>query len=243
MLKIKKLQKIGFLLLFLSSCSPSSNDTFNASSLIDPEYEFSSYLLYCNLKDDSLLINLESFLLNYSKNNKDHNLEILLPNNQNIKDFILILNESVNQNSFQDFIKSLSENNFDRIAECTFDTDKLNGLTILKLEQTDIENSKNISEVLKCQYNSNYNYGTFKLTLDKFKNYTKSLKINYESLYLEPNDHLQYFIWINKFNSDNYVNEILNNWINTSESKSIKDEFLENASCIESNYYNSFELN
>ena len=69
------------------------------------------------------------------------------------------------------------------------------------------------------------------------------LKIPYQISYLQADNNLSEFTWINNFYSENYAEEITELWINTMEAKEIKDEFLQNAQCIESNLYNSFTIN
>ena len=106
-----------------------------------------------------------------------------------------------------------------------------------------IEALSYISEILSCDYNEGYNYGTFKIAIDRFSNQISSLKLPYQALYLQDEISANSFVWINNFYTDDYSKEITNLWINTIEAKEIKDEFLMNAQCIESNVYNSFAIN
>ena len=69
------------------------------------------------------------------------------------------------------------------------------------------------------------------------------LKIPYQISYLQADNNLSEFTWINNFYSKNYTEEITELWINTMEAREIKDEFLQNAQCIEANLYNSFTIN
>ena len=41
---------------------------------------------------------------------------------------------------------------------------------------------------------------------------------------------------------ENYEKILIDNWIEGEEALEIKDEFIENASCIESNVYKSYQL-
>jgi hypothetical protein len=70
-----------------------------------------------------------------------------------------------------------------------------------------------------------------------------SLKIPYQILYLQDELVADNFIWINNFYSEDYSKKINDFWINTSEAREIKNEFLNNAQCIESNIYYSFAVN
>ena len=70
-----------------------------------------------------------------------------------------------------------------------------------------------------------------------------SLKVPYSVLYLQDANSPDRFIWINNFYKEDYSEEITDLWIGTVEAKEIKDEFQENAECIESDIYNSFKIN
>ena len=55
---------------------------------------------------------------------------------------------------------------------------------INKVNKIDINNPDYVSEILRCEYNEGYNYGTFRIAIDRFALEIKSLDISYEALYL-----------------------------------------------------------
>ena len=64
---MKIFSKYFFIILFLNGCSSEADLSFKANSLIVPDYKFSTFLIECNLKDNSNLLSLESFLSNLIK--------------------------------------------------------------------------------------------------------------------------------------------------------------------------------
>tara|TARA_B100001059_G_scaffold235086_1_gene279619 strand:- start:1059 stop:1790 length:732 start_codon:yes stop_codon:yes gene_type:complete len=232
--------------LFLNACSSDLDNSFEANTLIVPDFVSSNHLIECNLKDNINLLSLESFMSNLVKNKfyKDNNfsLRVYLPKTDFVNKFILDIQNNSNEDFFSSFINDLSIKGFDEIASCNFNTPKLDGFVLF--DNRKIENQPLITiEILSCSYNDGYNFGTFKLALDRFSNEMSLKKIPYGAVYLQDNNSLDKFIWINNFYSDDYSNEITNLWINTNEAKEIRDEFLENAQCIKSDIYNSYAIN
>jgi hypothetical protein len=238
--------KYLLIILFLNTCSSDFDNSFEANSLITPNFTFSNHLIDCNLKENSNLLNLESFLSNLVKDKfyKDNNfsLRAYFPKTDYVDKFILDIQNHSYDDIFSSFINDLSIQGFDEIASCNFNTPKLDGLSLFDNNGKD-KPPLITSEILSCSYNDGYNFGTFKLAIDRFLNEMSSIKIPYKALYLQDQNSSDKFIWINNFYSDDYSNEITNLWINTNEAKEIKGEFLENAQCIKSNIYNSYAIN
>ena len=243
---MKKPFKYSFFLLFLFSCSSDLDQSIEANLLIAPDYNFSNYLIECELKESANLLNLESFLSILIKDDfyNDNNFEIkaYFPKTDYVDKFIFNIQNSTEVNIYNSFINDLSQKGFDKIALCNFNTDKLKGISLFDSELTSNKSSIT-SEILSCNYNDGYNYGTFKLAIDRFLNHMSLLKIPYQISYLQADNNSSEFTWINNFYSENYTEEITELWINTKEAREIKDEFLQNAQCIESNLYNSFTIN
>ncbi|GIS25292.1 MAG: hypothetical protein CM15mP126_5350 [Gammaproteobacteria bacterium] len=83
-----------------------------------------------------------------------------------------------------DFIKTLSKKGFDKIAVCKFNSNKLTSFNefSIDLNLSDIE----FSEILRCEYNTDYNYGNFRISIKKFPlDQMRSLKIPYELNYIQ----------------------------------------------------------
>ena len=75
------------LFLFLVSCNNKEDDSISLNSLIVPEYTYTQDFFYCDLKESSSLINLESFLSSLvAKYQKElsifNNIDILFPEAQ-----------------------------------------------------------------------------------------------------------------------------------------------------------------
>ena len=64
----------------------------------------------------------------------------------------------------------------------------------------------------------------------------------YEALYMESNQSSEDFIWINNYYSKDFSNQISAEWLNNTEAIDIKDEFLENAKCVNAKLYDVFEI-
>ena len=101
---------------------------------------------------------------------------------------------------------------------------------------------KYINELLKCEYNQGFNFGTFRIAIDRFSNEMNSLKIPYEAIYIQNDKSISSFIWINNFYTKDFSDVISSDWINNTEANEIKQEFLENAKCIEAKMYDAFLL-
>ena len=96
-------------------------------------------------------------------------------------------------------------------------------------------------EILRCKYNENYNYGTFKIAIDRFINQIHSLDLAYSLSYINSAADNN-FIWINEFYDKDYQNVFLERWVNIKDATEIKNEFIENASCLDSRSYKKYIL-
>ena len=69
----------------------------------------------------------------------------------------------------------------------------------------------------------------------------KSLKIPYSSSYIQTKSNFD-FLWINSFYEKNYTETLSKQWIILNDSDEIKDEFIANATCVDSNLYKAYKL-
>ena len=234
-------------IIIISGCSNVLDDNFEGSTLISPKYTFSNYLIQCTLKENENLLSLESFLSSLIKDQSYKNNKFLLrayfPKSESVNKFILNIQNNSNEDMYPFFINDISLKGFDKVASCNFNTNVMQTALLIDSNLKNTEALSYISEILSCDYNEGYNYGTFKIAIDRFSNQISSLKLPYQALYLQDEISANSFVWINNFYTDDYSKEITNLWINTIEAKEIKDEFLMNAQCIESNVYNSFAIN
>jgi len=243
---MNQIYKFVVLLFLFQGCTKDTDQSFQASSLIKPKFNFSNYLIECNLKEEANLLSLENFFSIlvkdsfYTDNNFD--LYVYFPKTSYVNKFIINIQNNTNEDTYSPFIKDLSFKGFDKIAFCDFNSNKLSGVTLLNYKNLD-EVSFNTTEILHCDYKMGFNYGTFSVAIDRFLNQMTSLNIPYSVLYLQDNNSLDSFIWINNFYKEDYSKEITERWVNTAEAIDIKDEFLQNAECIESDIYNSFLIN
>lgn len=243
------LKKIYFLpfFLILVSCNNQETNSVSLNSLINPEYSFTQDFFYCNLDDSSSLINLESFLSSFVSNYENElknllNVNILFPDNTgDIKSFILSIRSNKNPQDVKRLIDLLEIEEFDNISTCTFSIRQLSGLDMISSLKNDDNEFINI-EILRCNYNKNYNYGTFRIAIDRFINAVERLKLSYSSSYINSSDLYNEFIWINSFPMNDYEEFLKKTWIIGDESKAIKDEFNENTTCLDSKKYKSYRL-
>ena len=105
-----------------------------------------------------------------------------------------------------------------------------------------VDNDYTFIEILRCEYNSDSNYGTFKIAIDRFVNKIGTLNIPYSLSYVEDKTTSRGFIWINYFYSEDYKDFLSTNWINEIDSSEIKEEFVTNAVCSDSRGYRAFKL-
>ena len=231
-------------LIFLMSCSPKVEEGIKANLLISPEFQFSYQFFECELKQDYNLLYLESFLSKLIKDNSmvkenEFDINIFFPKSNYVNKFIINLQNYSDKDIYTEFISMLSKMGFDEIASCVFDKNNLNGIQLLDFDNN-VDKSSYTAEILRCSYNKEYNYGTFRVAIDRFVNKINSIGIPYKAIYLEDDLSKSSFLWINNFYVKDYSKEISEKWINDSDSKEIKDEFIENARCIDAKIYDAF---
>mgnify|MGYP001198737586 CR=1 FL=1 len=235
------------LMTILSSCTNDKDDnSLSLSSLLEPNFTFNQDFFNCSLNTSSSLIKLESFMSNVVdeyKTNKLSELEVslLFPDGkESIKDFIISIKSKEDRLSSLNLVNYLRDNGFENVASCGFSIYQKNALDIVSYIDVDIADLSYI-EILRCEYNEGYNYGTFKISLDRFVNKMNLLKIPYSLTYIAETDKNN-FMWINTFYDDNYEDSLVSSWINSKDALEIKEEFGINAACIDSKSYKSYKL-
>jgi len=236
--------KSFLIIIFIFSCSSEVDKGIEANLLISPDYNFSIEFFECNLNAGYTLLNLESFLSDLtrnekSKNNDVYDLEVFFPKSNYVNEFILNLKTYRNDNTYNNFINELSAKGFDEIARCKFDNNNYQGKLLIDYKT---KQQKYNNEILRCNYNDGFNFGTFRVAIDRFINQIQSLNIPYDAIYIQSNGSPRSFIWINNFYSNEPVDVILSDWLDNAEAKDIKEEFLENAKCINADMHDVFVL-
>ncbi len=231
----------------MTSCgSKDSNDEIKLSSLIQPNFSFTYDLIECELNKNSSLLDLEFF---FSKNIDKYKaitdgkirLSILFPENKiNVSGFIIAIKSNTDYGNLETFISQIQRDQFNDIALCKFIINQNKGFNILEYK-----NNSNLDyefvEILTCQYKEGYNYGSFEITINRFLNYIQKLDIPYSLNYVNKSKNNE-FIWINSFHNNDYKKILIDSWVMENEAIEIKDEFIENASCIESDTFKSYHL-
>ena len=236
--------KSFLIIIFIFSCSSEVDKGIEANLLISPDYNFSIEFFECNLNEGYTLLNLESFLSDLtrnekSKNNDVYDLEVFFPKSNYVNEFILNLKTYRNDNTYNNFINELSAKGFDEIARCKFDKNNYQGKLLIDYKTNQ---QKYNNEILRCNYNDGFNFGTFRVAIDRFINQIQSLNIPYDAIYIQSDGSPRSFIWINNFYSNEPADAILSDWLDNAEAKDIKEEFLENAKCINADMHDVFVL-
>ena len=236
--------KSFLIIIFIFSCSSEVDKGIEANLLISPDYNFSIEFFECNINEGYTLLNLESFLSDLtrnekSKNNDVYDLEVFFPKSNYVNEFILNLKTYRNDNTYNNFINELSAKGFDEIARCKFDKNNYQGKLLIDYKT---KQQKYNNEILRCNYNDGFNFGTFRVAIDRFINQIQSLNIPYDAIYIQSDGSPRSFIWINNFYSNEPADVILSDWLDNAEAKDIKEEFLENAKCINADMHDVFVL-
>ena len=236
--------KSFLIIIFIFSCSSEVDKGIEANLLISPDYNFSIEFFECNLNAGYTLLNLESFLSDLtrnekSKNNDVYDLEVFFPKSNYVNEFMLNLKTYKNDNTYNNFINELSAKGFDEIARCKFDKNNYQGKLLIDYKT---KQQKYNNEILRCNYNDGFNFGTFRVAIDRFINQIQSLNIPYDAIYIQSDGSTRSFIWINNFYSNEPADVILSDWLDNAEAKDIKEEFLENAKCINADIHDVFVL-
>ena len=243
-------KSIYFLLIIILLNACGSHDDSNSSTLstlIKPNFTYKQDFFNCNLNNNISLINLESFfskVVEEYKINKSQNFNfsILFPKaSEEVSSFIISISSNGNHLEVLKFIEKLEEYKFDDVASCTFSIHQRNALDLININDN-IDKDFTFIEILRCKYNDDSNYGTFKIAIDRFVNKISTLNTPYSLSYVEDKMTYNGFIWINHFHSDDYKNFLSRNWINEIDSSEIKEEFLTNAVCSDSRAYKAFKL-
>jgi len=231
---------------FLFSCSKNIDNNIEINQLIIPDYNFSNYFFDCNLNDGSSLLKLESFLSGFIKNDlfknkSSYSLKVFFPENDFVKKFKISIKNNTTNDIFTDVINELSQSGFDAIASCNFNSNLFNGLSLYNYTDKK-QNTSNNAEILRCSYKPGFNYGTFRISLDRFISKMNQLKIQYGIDYFQDELNSDEFIWINYFYQEDFKNNISTQWLNDPDSTEIKNEFLDNAECIDAITYRFFQI-
>lgn len=241
----------SILMIGIMSCGQDTLKENKVSSLIKPNFSYNYDLFKCTLNKNYSLIGLETF---FSKNiNKymslaqTENLKVsmLFPdkNNSDVENFAISISSKNNYAGLKNFIDTIKKDGLLDIASCDFSINMNNALEILTNNNNEFNNNQYINiEMLICEYNADYNYGTFKVSIDRFLQNVKKIKTNYAISYIEDKDNSNQFTWINKFFNNDYQDKLVNNWLSNVDASDIQKEFSENASCISSENFKLYQL-
>ena len=230
----------------LVACGNEKIQTKSLNSLISPNYSFNQDFFYCDLNKNMSLLNLESFLSKFVSDNVNDfsnilDINILFPDKtQEVTEFVFSVRSNQNSKEVLDFVNLLDMDDFNKIASCNYAIQQFDATDLIQSESEATNNFLNV-EILRCTYNPGYNFGTFRISIDRFVNAVGRLKLPYSLSYINLKKNNS-FIWINSFNINNQEEFLEKNWISDDESKAIKDEFNENATCLDSKKYKSYEL-
>ena len=230
----------------LVACGNEKIQTKSLNSLISPNYSFNQDFFYCDLNKNMSLLNLESFLSKFVSDNVNDfssilDINILFPDEtQEVTEFVFSVRSNQNSKEVSDFVNLLDMDDFNKIASCNYAIQQFDATDLIQSESEATNDFLNV-EILRCTYNPGYNFGTFRISIDRFVNEVGRLKLPYSLSYINLKKNNS-FIWINSFNINNQEELLEKNWISDDESKAIKDEFNENATCLDSKKYKSYEL-
>lgn len=230
----------------LVACGNEKIQTKSLNSLISPNYSFNQDFFYCDLNKNMSLLNLESFLSKFVSDNVNDfsnilDINILFPDKtQEVTKFVFSVRSNQNSKEVSDFVNLLDMDDFNKIASCNYAIQQFDATDLIQSESEATNDFLNV-EILRCTYNPGYNFGTFRISIDRFVNAVGRLKLPYSLSYINLKKNNS-FIWINSFNINNQEELLEKNWISDDESKAIKDEFNENATCLDSKKYKSYEL-
>lgn len=230
----------------LVACGNEKIQTKSLNSLISPNYSFNQDFFYCDLNKNMSLLNLESFLSKFVSDNVNNfsnilDINILFPDKtQEVTEFVFSVRSNQNSKEVSDFVNLLDMDDFNKIASCNYAIQQFSATDLIQSESEATNDFLNV-EILRCTYNPGYNFGTFRISIDRFVNAVGRLKLPYSLSYINLKKNNS-FIWINSFNINNQEEFLEKNWISDDESKAIKDEFNENATCLDSKKYKSYEL-
>ena len=234
-------------LFIIISCGDSSTETNSSlSALIQPEFTYSQDFFDCSINSEYSLINLESFFSSfvdgYKKKDNGLKVSVLFPDKVDvIKKFIISVISDNNPQAVSSFVEDLAAKGFSDIASCSFSIYQMKGFDIVAKKIKPISDYVFI-EMLRCKYNEGYNFGTFKISIERFLNQINALDIPYTLSYIKNKDSDNDFLWINSFYGINFKDRLSNNWIKSKDSIEIQDEFNSNSSCIDSKSYKSYQL-
>ena len=232
----------------ITSCGNSSTETNKSlSSLIQPEFTYSQDFFDCTINSEYSLINLESFFSSFvdgykKKDDSAIKVSVLFPDKVDvIKKFIISVISDNNPQAVSGFVEDIAVKGFSDIASCSFSIYQMKGFDIVAKKIKPISDYVFI-EMLRCNYNEGYNFGTFKISIERFLNQINALDIPYSLSYIKNKDSNNDFLWINSFYDIDFRDQLSNNWIKSKDSIEIQDEFNSNSSCIDSKSYKSYQL-
>lgn len=209
----------------LVACGNEKIQTKSLNSLISPNYSFNQDFFYCDLNKNMSLLNLESFLSKFVSDNVNDfynilDINILFPDEtQEVTEFVFSVRSNQNSKEVSDFVNLLDMDDFNKIASCNYAIQQLDATDLIQSESEATNDFLNV-EILRCTYNPGYNFGTFRISIDRFVNAVGRLKLPYSLSYINLKKNNS-FIWINSFNINNQEEFLEKNWISDDESKAI----------------------
>ena len=237
-------KKFLITLCFLASCSKEISDNQqNLSELMQPNQNYFISQYECTLNQNNNLNDLEQYIPKLSQLLKNHSFEYQLDfyfsdgQNDEITNFIINVknNKSIDQRALSLFINS--ENS---IFQCLQKNNNLIATTLISKaeEQNDIF----YLEILDCEFNSDSNFGTFKIASDYFYNLLNEYDISYKADFLNSDPSSRNFYWHNFFNSSKDRDNFYIDWVESEDSTEIKDIFSNQSECFSSNSYIGYKV-
>jgi len=237
---------VYFILFFLISCSNGDNtQDLKSSNFIKPNFTSIQTRYDCVLDKDKSLNNLEALIPSLVVSTKNSipsaSLEILFNQGSNIEYFSIIYSDKNMATDNQSFLNILVEEGLYQISNCSMSDIDLQSANIF-IDNISLNPDSFEVEILNCEFNEGYNYGTFSIEIDTFLNALRSKEILYFAKFQQVNDLSSSFTWINYLGSEDDKNKLYEIWLEEEGSIRIQESFNTQSTCQSSSAYKGYKI-
>jgi hypothetical protein len=238
---------VSFFIIFnIVSCSDVTNfEDIRSSSLIKPNFLAKQARYDCTFEKDKSLNRLEAFIPGLVAKAKilssEISLEFLFNQKNNINIFSILYSDNKNDFNSTKITDLLNKEGIESIAICELKEDELFSMDIFIEDLSQQLNSFEV-EILYCEFNEGFNYGTFSIEVDSFLNLVRKKDVSYFAKFQQANMSSNKFIWMNYLGSELDKEILYKGWVEEEDSILIQEAFNSQSTCKSASSYKGYKV-
>lgn len=228
------------------SCSNETNyQDERSSNLIKPNFTSIQIRYDCKLNKDKSLNNLEalipSLVTQIQAASPSTNLEFLFNQANNIERFSILYSDNEMNADGESFTSLVIDQGISKISSCNSTDEKMLSANIY-IDNNPLNLTSFEVEILNCEFNPGFNYGTFSIEIDTFLNLLRKKDIQYFAKFQQVDSESSSFTWINYLGSEDDRNNLYKSWLGQEDSIAIQDAFNTHSICQSSASYKGYKV-